>query len=164
MASIFGLTATDLANATSNDTLLACTDDSTPTSPGGTGTPNPTIIAALIDRAEQEVMSWLVTELGPPPLSSVLMAQLAADPFLKYAALEYAVALMYDRHPEYTRTGTDRSERMKRADQRMERVLDARQRPPTVPQPPANVGGTVVDNGPRIYIDSANGTKNAGDY
>ncbi len=92
------------------------------------------------------------------------LAQIGADPFLKYAAIEYAVAHMFDRHPEYVRNGKgDRSERLQRADERMQRVLDARQRPPTVPIEPANVGGFARTEGPRIYSDGPT-RRHSGDY
>jgi hypothetical protein len=73
---------------------------------------------------------------------------------------------MIDRHPEFVRASKqyDVENRIKRADVRMARILDARQRPPTVAQKPANVGGASVDNGSRLVVDSADGTKNGGDY
>ncbi len=158
MAAIW-LTQSDLENATAADLVAAAFDDQ------NSGGVNSVAIAAIIDRAEQEVMSWLVTELGPPPIPAPVMAQLAADTFLKYAAQDYAVAFMIDRHPEAFRSSReDVKARIDRADVRMQRVLDARQRPPTVATKPANVGGVVVDNAHRIYIDNADGTQNCGDY
>lgn len=158
MAAIW-LALADLQNAFSTAAITAIFDDQ------NTGTPNAQSVNMLIDEAEQEVMSWLVDELGPPPLSAALMTQLAADTFLKYAALDYARALVVDKHPEYFRSKPeDVKARFKRADDRMERILDARQRPPTVPTKPANVGGVSVDNANRIYIDSPGGGLNSGDY
>lgn len=161
MAAIW-LTQQDLEAATSAKMVAACFDDD------GNGSLNFPAIAAVIDRAEQEVMSYLVVELGPPPLSPALIAQLATDTFLKYAAVDFAVAYMFDRHPEYVRAKMqdDRARRLKSAEDRMIRILEARQRPPTVPTPPANVGGFSNDGANRLVTDSPGGPAggNAGDY
>lgn len=158
MANIW-LSATDLSQHAGEQALVAAFDDS------GTGSADPVLVNAVISRAENEVLSWLVDEFGPPPIAAGTMAQLAADPFLKGAALEYAICWMYDRRPEYFRSSKeDIAARVSRADLRMERVLNARQRAPTVSTPPANVGGVSVDNANRIYVDSGDGTQNSGDY
>lgn len=157
--SVFNITITDLENATSPQAMIGAFDDQ------NIGAPSPAPVAAAVDRAEQEVLSWLVDELGPAPFSATVLAEIKGDPFLKYAAIEYCVALMYDRKPEYFKSSMDDiQERFKRADMRMKRVLDARQRPPTIATPPANVGGVSVDNANRLYVDSADGTQNSGDY
>lgn len=151
----------DIENALTPSVVLALFDD------GNTGSVNGTAIAACIDTGEQEVLSWLIDEYGPAPLSAAVQAQLAADPALKYAALDYVKAVCFDRHPEYPQGATDAKERKwryERADARMERYLSGKQRPPTVATPPANVGGAYVDNGNRIYVDSSDGTSNSGDY
>lgn len=150
----------DISNAVGYPTLLACTDDD------NTGAVNQTALAAIIDRGEQETLSWLIPEFGPAPINAIVLAQLVADPLLKYAALDYVVAFLYDRRPEYVRANRqdDSAMRLKAAKERMERILDARQRPVTAPTPPANVGGVVVDNANRIYVDSPDGSSNSGDY
>lgn len=153
------LSRADLENATSFASVIACFDDN------NVGTALPAAVSQIIDRAEQEVLSWLVDEFGPPPFAASTLTQLAGDHFLKYCALEYAVALMVDRRPEYFLSNRDDIKaRMARADARMERVLQSRQRPPTVTKPPANVGGVSVDNAARIMVDSPDGTYNGGDY
>jgi hypothetical protein len=155
------LTQTDLENATTVATVLGCFDDA------NTGTVSSTALDAVIDRAEQEVMSWLVAELGPPPITGAKLTQLQADTFLKYAAVEYAVYYMYDRAPETVRQSSgDQDKRYQGAVKRMERILDARQRPPTVATPPANVGGVSFANLNRIFADAPNGPVggNAGDF
>jgi len=159
VASIFGLTQSDLQNASSIETVKAVFDDN------NTGQLNTAAIAAVIERGEQEVLSWLVDEYGPAPFDTETLTELGADPFLKTCPLEYAVAHMFDRHPEYVRSGaSDRRDRFKRADDRMKRVLQSRQRPTTVQRPPANVGGVAIDGASRLYVDSPDGTKNSGDY
>lgn len=149
----------DIALAISQPTFLACFDDD------NAGAADATAVQAVITRAENQVLSWL-SEYGPQPFSAAVLAQLGADPLLKDAAIKYAIAYTFDRHPEYIRSTRDESggKRLKDADAMMERILDARQRPPTVATTPANVGGVVVDNGPRLYVDSADGSTNSGDY
>lgn len=152
------LSQTDLEGAMSVATVAAIFDDQ------NTGTLNTAAMNAVIDRGEQEVLSWLVDEFGPTLPTS---AQLATDNFLKYAALEYAVAFAFDRHPEYVRAnGKERGDRFTRADARMQRILDGRQRPPELQatKAPANVGGVSVDNAARVYVDDSQGNVNAGDY
>ncbi len=155
------LNQADLENATTPTMVAAIFGD------GNGGPLNEQAIAAVIDRGEQEVLSWL-QEYGPPPFSAAVMAQLAADPFLKYAALDYTIAHMFDRHPEYPQGGTsakERDMRFQRAKERMERVLAGRQRPPTVITKPANIGGAVYDGASRIYVDSpGQPASNSGDY
>lgn len=153
------LSPSDLQGAVSNATITACFNDD------NTDVLNEQAIHLVLLRAEQEVLSWLAPEFGPPPFTPGVLAQLAADDFLRSAALEYAIAFTFDRHPEFARSsGKERTDRFERANKRMERILDGRQRPPTVQEKPANVGGVVVDNAPRIYADSADGTHNSGDY
>lgn len=152
------LTQTDLENATTPTTVIQCFDDA------ATSTVNAPAVADVIARAESETLSWL-DEFGPPPFNSTILAQLGGDQFLKTAAQARAVILMYDRAPETVRqTVNDLEKRRKDWNELMTRIKDARQRPPNVPTPPANVGGVIVDNGARIYADSADGTKNSGDY
>jgi hypothetical protein len=155
MAGIW-LEQTDLVNNLSVATFSAIFADPT------TGIVNLDFVASVIERAEQEVLSWLVDEYGP----AIESAQgLGADLFLKGAALEYAIVYAFDRYPEYIRAnGKEREQRYARAEARMARVLQSRQRPTSLPITPANVGGAVVDNGPRIAVDSADGTSNMGDY
>jgi hypothetical protein len=153
------LTQGDLENAITIATVAAIYDDSNSVAL------NTVAIASVIARAEGQVLSWLVAELGPAPFSDALTAQLAGDAMLKDAALQYAVIYSYDRDPAYVRqNGKERIDKMKSVVDLMERILDARQRPPAVPTPPANVGGVVVDNATRLYVDSPDGTSNAGDY
>ncbi len=155
MAGIW-LEQTDLANNLSTATFSAIFDDPT------TGVTNLDIVASVIERAEQEVLSWLVPEYGPDIQSA---PGLGADLFLKGCALEFAIVFAFDRYPEYIRAnGKEREFRYARAEERMGRVMQSRQRPTSLPIKPANVGGAVVDNGPRIAVDSSNGQSNSGDY
>jgi hypothetical protein len=153
----------DLVDATSTDVALACFDDT------GDGQPEPRGVASVIARAEGKVLSYLVGEYGPPPLSAQVIEDLSNDPLLGSCALQFAVAFMFDKHPEYVRANKqdDVQKRIAGAEAEMVRILEARQRPPTVPEVPANVGGTSVDNAPRLYTDNPGATtpgQNAGDY
>ena len=149
-----------LEEATSVEAVKACCNDD---SIGGPA--NQSIVLRVIRRAEARTLSWLA-EFGPPPFDAATLQQLAGDELLASAALEYAVAYMFDRHPEYARSvrNEDPAARVKSADTQMERILEARQRPPTVAKKAANVGGVNVDNANRLVTDSPNGTSNAGDY
>jgi hypothetical protein len=150
----------DLENATSIATVAACFDDG-----NGGGALNTGAIASVIARAELKVLSWLGDEYGPPPFSPVQIAVLQVDPFLAYAALEYCIAFMFDRHPEYVRAnGKERGERFKRAEDQMQQVLDGRQRLPVAQAVPANVGGVSTDGAARIISDNPDGSTNSGDY
>ncbi len=151
------LTEKDIEDAINRATLLACFDD-------GNGNFEASALASIIKQAEVEVMSWL-GDYGPPPFSAQTLAALGADYFLRSAALEYAKYFVFDRHPEYLRTSaTAQQDRLKKCEERMERILDARQRPAQTTQPTTAVGGATVDNGARIYVDNADGTTNSGDY
>lgn len=154
------LSQADLEGAMSVATVAAIFDDQ------NTGTLNVAAMGMVIDRGEHEVLSFMVGEYDQSILTDpITQAQLADDFFLKGCALEYAVAYAFDRHPEYVRAnGRERGDRFKRAEERMVRVLQRRQRPTALPKPPANVGGTVVDNAHRLVTDSPDGTYNGGDY
>ena len=160
MAAIW-LSVKDLVKATSFQTVTACTQDDE-----STNAPDLDVVNDLIGYGEAEVLSWLVPEYGPAPLSSQLLTEFAGDTFLKLCAIDFTIARMYDRRPEWVRANrSDSTEsRTKDATARMGRVLSARQRAPTVTTPPANVGGAVVDGGNRLYSPEPDGTSNAGDY
>jgi hypothetical protein len=152
----------DLVDATSSSTVIACLDDI------GDGEPDPRASRSLIARAEGEVLSYLVGEYGTPPLPASVIADLKPDPLLAGVALKFAVAFMFDKHPEYVRAKKqeDVAKRLKDAQDEMVRILQARQRPPTVPEKPANVGGAYNDGANRLYTDDPDGPPggNAGDY
>ena len=150
------LDQTDLVNVLSTATFAAIFNDPV------TGILNLDIVASVIDRAEQEVLSWLVDEYGPDVRDA---KGLGGDRFLKGAAIEFAIVYAFDRYPEYVKAnGKEREDRYKLAQELMQRVLSSIQRPTSMPLKPANVGGVSVDGGPRIVADDANGNRNSGDY
>ncbi len=121
-------------------------------------------IDLLIDRVDGEVWSYLVGHY-------TLGDDLKTDRLLRSCALDFAVALSFERHPEYVRSFGEekRAERFKRATDRMIRIKEGIQRPkeaeaaPTV-GPSKTVGGIVNDAGGRMYLPNADGTPNAGDF
>lgn len=126
-------------------------------------------LCEVIERAEGEVLSWLAGEYGPVPFTPAMLAQFKADSFLKYCALDFGVAFMLEKHPEYVRSSEMQSNRKTLYDgatERMKRVKKAEQEPPKVPTSPANVGGVSVGSSANLYIDSPGGMPggNAGDY
>jgi hypothetical protein len=156
------LTQGDLENALSVATVAAIFDDA------NTGSLSAAGIASVISRAESQVLSYL-HEYGPPPFSDQVLSDLGADPLLKDAATQYAIIYAYERDIAYTRAnGKTSEERIKRAGDLMERILQARQRPPTVPDKPSNVGGVSIDGAARLYTanpgDTIAGGSNAGDF
>ena len=77
MASFFGLVQADLENALNVATVRAIYDD-------GNGIVNTAALMGCLDRAENELISWVVSEYGwtmPPSATS--------DDLMKYAALDY---------------------------------------------------------------------------
>jgi hypothetical protein len=155
MAGIW-LQQSDLVNVLSVATFTAVFNDPV------TGVTNLDIVDAVIQRAEQEVMSWLVNQYGPDVQNQ---ENLAGDLFLKGCALEYAYAFSFDRYPEYVRAnGPERAERYKRAEERMQRVLQSRQRPTSLPKQPENVSSVSISNVSPIISAGPDGTYNGGDY
>lgn len=113
----------------------------------------------VIDRAEGEVDSQLIGFRSYPLIEPV-------DRLLKQAALTYAIAFSYERHPEYVRQFGEnprangmyeRAEAMMAKIQAGIKALPDQTAPATAA---ANSGGIVYDSGPRFCIDSMDGTQN----
>jgi hypothetical protein len=154
------LTQTLLERAISPRTVLALYDDD------DDGTADADAIELNIDRAEGEVDSRLLG-FGPMPLTN------PADRLAMQAALEFLIAFSFERHPEYVRTfGEGNRLHYDRAVARCDRIQAARQRLPDNNAEAAkgeggttyNIGGIVIDDGPRTMVTSADGTKNSGDF
>lgn len=154
MAGIW-LAQSDLVNVLSTVMFSAIFDDPS------TGVTNTDIVNAVIERSEQEVISWLVSQYGPDVPNQ---QNLAGDLFLKGCALEYAYAYAFDRYPEYAKVQEGRADRYKRAEERMQRVLQSRQRPTSLPTQPANTSSVVVSNVTPIISTGPDGTYNGGDF
>lgn len=143
----------NLERALSPATVLAIFDDDPPT-----GRVNQEAIAEIIERAEAEVDSWLVGIYDLPIPAPY-------DRLLKVAAIDFAVAFSFERHPEYVKTFGEekRAERWKRGSDRMMRIRDGLQRLPDQPSPdtaPKNSGAVVYDHGDRTMVDNSDGTVN----
>lgn len=147
-----------LTSALTPKVMLALFDD------GNLGTPDAAAVQLVLDDAEAEVQSYLVGDYpNPLPVSA------ASDALLRRCALDFAICLSFERHPEYVRSiGEEQRKetRWDRACKRMARIQSAIQIPPTLSQAvqPANIGGIVTDNSKRIIIDGADGTFNGGDF
>lgn len=154
--------ATGLQNALGPVTYLAIFDDVNAGSVStGTGTP----VDQVLSRAHAQVVSRLVSVYGADGIPSVLPSSIPA--LLVDAELNYAVALAWQRHPEYVRAVGAKNATAaayERADMTMKNVADAIQRLPEVVATPSNVGGVVTDGSNRLIIDSSDGTSNAGDF
>lgn len=154
------ITGTDLQAALSPATYLAVFDDS------NVGTVNTSAVALVIERAHAEVASYLprITRTYPGAIPS------AVQSLLRAAELEYAMAFAFERHPEYVRSFGEgpRLDMFKRAQARMEAIATGAQfatGDAVAPLNPAPVtGGIVVVSGPRMLVDSLDGTSNGGDF
>lgn len=157
------VSATDLINRITPQVYLAMFDDE---NTGEVTIVNDAAVQLVIDEAEGEVDSYLLTERGLP-LPALVGG--VVDRLVKLAVLDFAEVLSY-RHPEYIKTYGESAKAdalWERAEKRMERVRSAIQRLPDVDQAggkPANVGGIIVDDGPRTILSSADGTSNLGDF
>jgi hypothetical protein len=143
----------DLENALSAPTVKKIFTDPLST------TLNTAAIADVIDRAEGEVDSFLITviDINSPNLNRF-------DRLLRQAAIDFAKVFAFERHPEYEKTvGEDPrgSSLYKRAKDRMERIQSAVQELPDQPAVrPTNTGAVIHATGPRMMIDGLDGTRN----
>jgi hypothetical protein len=156
------ITQTDLENALSARTIQAIYQDD-PDSP----TINAVAVEAVIDRAEAMVDSALLGFQIMPLVNP-------ADRLAKAAALEFAIAFSFERHPEYVRSFGEeaRKERWERAQNLLDRIQTGLRRLPDnnatatvgAGSKQKNVGGIVTDGSRRVVISSADGTWNGGDF
>lgn len=134
-------------------TLAALFDDT------GDGVVNTDAVAAIIEDAEAEVDGLLGGQYAMPLTEP-------NDRLLRKSCLDFAVSFSFDRAPEYVRTFSEQARDTglyKRAVERVMRIKAALAVLPDQPAGPAaalNNGGIVVDQGPRMMIDSVDGTRN----
>lgn len=111
----------------------------------------------VIDRAEGEVDSFLITVND---LSKIQRY----DRELRVCALDFAKVFTFERSPEYERTFGEYPrgrELYKRAKDRMERVQSAVQMLPDQTGPkPSNVGSIIRDDGVRMMTTDPQGNRN----
>jgi hypothetical protein len=147
------ITETDLVAAVGAAVVTSTADDD------NDGAADPAVIAYVIDSAEGLVDSYLIGFYTFPLTEPT-------DRLVRLCALDFAVALLHMRHPEYVRTrdGDGGMGRYNLAKECMLRIQSAVQRlPDTAPtDPPKNVGGIITNSGPRFIIDGPNGEINGG--
>jgi hypothetical protein len=125
----------------------------------GPGVFDPATSAAVlldIDAAEGQTASYLLPEYAIGVIE-------ATDRLVRILALEFFRSYAFERHPELVRSG-QAAEMRKRADTFALRVQAATQRLPDTTAKPANVGGVVVSNGPRAFLDTSDGRYIGGDF
>lgn len=141
------ITDADLLAAISENVLNATADDD------NIGTPDPAVLALVIAEAEGEVDSYLLGFYTFP-------LEEPTDRLVRLSALDFAVAFLFERHPEYVRNRDNKQGEAKyaRGVQRMLRIQAARQRLPdnALVSPPKNVGGIIVDNSPKFLLGCGN--------
>lgn len=158
------ITAANLRDALSLPTYLALFDDELTGSV--TVVDASAGVALVLRRAHIRCISWLGTNYNKlPRVTDTEVPDLLID-----AELNFAVALAYDRHPEYTRsTGCEpnRKSAFDQAETCMMRIQEAILRldvdAPSMGAP-LNVGGIVTDGGQRVFLGSTNGASNGGDF
>jgi hypothetical protein len=157
------ITAADLRNALGTATYMALFDDEQTGSI--TEVDASANVLLVLRRAHVRCISWLGTNYAKIPKSTDSdVSDLLVD-----AELNYAMGLAYDRHPEYVRAyGADpqRKNAWDQAELTMMRIQEAILKLVDSPSmaEPLNVGGLVIDSGQRIFLDSADGQRNSGDF
>lgn len=160
------ITAQELRDALGRNTYMALFDeDDEGQSTGDVATVDVSRPVLLtLARAHARVRSRLAAVWTQIPKSTDPQIPL----LLKDAELNFAIGMAYDRHPEYVnRFGWDpvRKGAYQIATDTMELIQDAvlRVDDPS-PGTPVNVGGTVIDNGNRVFLPNPDGTNNSGDW
>lgn len=151
---------TDLQNALGPSTYLAIYDDT------NSGSANTTAVDQTITRAHAKVVGRLINIFGsstlPPTVGQGTVPALLYD-----AELNYAIAISWERHPEYVRNFGEKELALAaymRAEKTMDDVQASVERLPEFAPAPANVGGATIDDSSRIITTNADGTSNAGDF
>ena len=155
------LTQTDLDNAIGHPAVIALLDDD------GDKTADAAPLASVIARAGAWVDSYMSVAYGGAWPTTVDATTGAYAAILKEAALYKAIQFAYLRKPEFIRKlgeqGIPSYEAM--AKTLLDNIVSGRQR--VVEGTPAKgdtiTGGIVYDTGPRMLVDSLDGTTNYGD-
>lgn len=121
-------------------------------------------VLQVLNEAHARCVSWLPSIYTKIPDGSDTSD---TPELLRAAELAYAKAIAWERHREYARaSGVDVENLFKRADDMMARiqasVLRITDSPPE--RAPANVGGFVRNNGPRVFCSDPSGRSNSGDF
>jgi hypothetical protein len=129
------LSQTDLENALSVSTVRALFDDA------NDNTVNTAAVAAVIQRAEATVYTYIATEY--PDLTLPVTSTIPES--LKLPVLEFAIIFCRDRKPEYwaASQNREREQRWKAAVEMMDAYAKAKRVLYDSGQTPANVGGQI---------------------
>jgi hypothetical protein len=153
---------TDLRNAIWPGMFKQLFDDTG----AGTVAVGATNVLQVLARAHAEVTSYL------PRAYDVTPAELpnAVSQLLVSAEIDFAVAFAFSRRPELAeKLGANFIDlTFKRATKKMENIANTVQQIAPNDTPPAakpnTLGGIVYDTGPRMLVDSSDGTVNGGDF
>lgn len=156
------ITQADLEARLSRASVLRAFDD-------GTGNLEASALALILQEASDLVDSKVSRGYGGPWPASPDPLTGAVAKMVRSAALNYAVAMTLDRHPELLRQfgEVDRATSLRKlADQFCEDLATgARLLVESTPAPTTTLrGGIVMGSGPRMTIDNADGTNNGGDF
>ena len=146
----------DIQAALSPATVVQCFNDNRD------GVPDAVAVLAVCKRATAQALSWIVGHY-------TLGTAVDTDDLVRAAALDYAIAYTFERHPEYVRTFGEgpRAERWTRAEDTMGRIKAGIQRPVSVEisqGPSKTVGGVIRDDGVRMFVPGPDGSRNNGDF
>lgn len=153
------VTRQDLESMLSPATVMSLFDDE------GNGVVSEIAITAVLNRASRTVDSYLArVYTGPFPVT-----QTPVPEQIKNAAIEFAIAFSFERHPEYVHTYGEQyraGSRYKRGLEMMDRLCQGQQEIPdwSLQPKPKNVGGIIYATGPRTIVDGPDGTYNGGDF
>lgn len=152
----------DLVDALNPTTFMACFDDGNTNNLATVMASTP--VNTVMKRAHAKVMSFLVPIYGTGALPTP--APDGVSDLLVDAALGFATALSFERHPDYVKSFGEekRAERKKEAEATMRNIVTGLQRPPEIATPPVNVGGVVYNNAPRITSGGTTPTPDMGDF
>jgi phage gp36-like protein len=142
------ITDADVIAAIGETPLIAVSDDD------NDGAPDPAVLAYAIESAEAEVESYLLGFYTFPLTDPT-------DRLVRLSALDFAVAFLFERHPEYVRNRDSKMGEIRyaRAKERMYRIQQARQRLPDESQvaKPKNLGGIITSPDPQFGLGCGNG-------
>lgn len=154
-------TQTDLELAVSVITVAQLCDDN------GDSVADAAVVQRLIEDGEGELESILE---GAYVRSALAVLPATPDRLIRRAAVDFEIAFMWMRHPEYVKKYGDdvrETSAYKMALARALRIKEGVQQAPdeTPAMTPANIGGNNVASGPRMIIDDPiTGQSNGGDF
>ena len=125
-------------------------------------------VDAVVARASALVDSWIApVYTGTFPMT--FASESVVPGMILELAVQYAVAIAYERHPDYANAiaSSPNKDRFARADALGLQLQAAIRRIPDMPGQlkPVNVTGAILyDDGRRVIADNPDGTTNSGDF